>query len=127
MANDPFLAKLMMGQYQPQPAQRGVGDVLSGLMMSDQVYQSGGAPQVSQEEYEAIMEKVRKGTPRTDAETQRLQQFNMNRQRGGNWNSPAARPAGPSAAPIPTHKQEGGFPRAIIDPFSLIADAMKQR
>jgi hypothetical protein len=86
-----------------------------------------GAPQgVPQEEYEAIMAKVRTGKPRTDAETQRLQQYNMERQMrpqpGGMPRAP--QPAKPSA-PVPTHQKEGGIPRAVYNPYSLITDAMK--
>lgn len=92
---------------------------------------SAGMPKtVPQEEYEAIMAKVRTGKPRTEAETQRLQQYNMERQMragvGGGYGQP--RPAAPAAqAPMPTHKAEGGIPRAVYDPYSLIADAMRQK
>lgn len=94
---------------------------LNDLMMGAGPTQIG-YDTVPQAEYDAIMEKVRKGKPRSDYETQRLQQYNMDRQQA----YARQRQAQPQPNPVvPTHKQMGGPPRAIVDPFGMLADAMK--
>jgi len=121
-----LLMKLMqMSQAaQAQQPKAGQATALSDLMI-------GAAPQtiqgmaVSPEEYAAIMQKVQKGQPRTDMETQKLQQYMMQKQtREGVGGVATNRNVNPIT---PTHRQPGqsSLPRAIFDPFGTLSDAMK--